>query len=86
MAETTQEYAARLMRELNDTKQLRGMRTLNQFLKEWANGPVQVGVLEKACAILDDHNDDPELFTHEKVAHRIVLVTLQAWIESGSTR
>lgn len=82
MAETADEMGARIMRELNDTKQMRGMRTVSQFLKSWANDPVPVGVLDKACSVLEEADQ----YTHEKVAHRIVLVTLQAWLEAGSAK
>lgn len=82
MSETASEHAFRLMKELNNTKQMRGMRSVNEFLKEWANVPIPPGVLDKACAVLDEADQ----YTPEQVAHRIVFVTLQAWIEAGTTR
>lgn len=82
MSDNMSERAAQIMREINDTKQMRGMRPVSVFLKEWANGPIQPGVLDKACAVLEEADQ----YTPEKVAHRIVLVTLQAWLEAGSTR
>lgn len=82
MSETANEHAARIIREINDTKQMRGMKPVSQFLNEWANGPIQPGVLDKACSVLEESDQ----YTPEKVAHRIVLVTLQAWLEAGTTR
>jgi len=41
MSDNMSERAAQIMREINDTKQMRGMRPVSVFLIEWANGPIQ---------------------------------------------
>lgn len=72
-----QQSAMDYFNKLRATADGQKMTTVAQFLKSWANEPVPHHVYDKALAVLDE----ADRYSPEKVVHRIVLLTVQAWTE-----
>lgn len=76
-----QQLAMDHFNDLRATREGQMMSPVKEFLRSWSNEKMPTAVYDKALAVLDEQDK----YTPEKVIHRIVLVTVQSWVERNQS-